>query len=464
MQNTSPTTSECRRGAKLTFLLGILVAAINLHLPAAPTTLVDVTFNGLQPGQAPPFVGDTIPSIPCNKLLKMNFGTALITNDVSGMEGPVARLVAPQGGGLWTYYSQPHVYDSLKIPSNGRRFLFTQDLFLSGFKMWPGVSRSADVYAILFDAPAIRRIDFATSDSGGRISYKIGLAGPKHVGNFEFDKVHKLVVFLDFDRSIWSAWLNGQVLFHNAGFPGSEAGNYLSSLRLSLAHDGEQPHVPLVYIDNIKLLELPASPIVMELPNTFEAECGAPQTVSALVSHWNGSAKNLVWTLDDVPVATNVVSASVPMNYTQVDLDVDLAPGKHDLQLTATDTDGATHLVQSIITVLDKMPPSIAHAAANPAILWPPNGQMVTVKIDGLVEDLCSASDWGIVHVYSNESVLDGTDIELLDNTKVRLRARRSARSENRIYTVHLRAVDEAGNISQLKSVQVIVPHDARKQ
>lgn len=434
------------------FLVGIST------LCAAPLTLVDINFDELLAGHTPPLLGKSMPlSLPSEQLIGIRFGSVVGANDVPGMENPVAQLRASAVTANFGY-SQPVVYQASNIPSTAKRYFFTLDFFLSGFQKRTGASRSADEFSILFDLIRVQRIDFTTDGLSGRVS--IGSGIPTYVGSFEFDRSHNLAVFLDLDRGVWSAWLDSQLLFDDMAF--SSPPGVLSSIRVNLGDDVQLANVPVAWIDNLRLVAFPESPIVLYLPDDTKVECGTPHTLSVLVGHGKGRALNLVWSLAGTPMATNALPAGAPLNLMRVEFAVDLPLGQNRVRVTATDTDGAAMSAETTATVVDNQPPTMTSSTASRTVLWPPNGQMVPVTINALVEDTCSAAAWGVVAAYSNEPEFDLADIQIVSDRVIRLRARRSGKLGERIYTILLQAGDTAGNLSEVKSVQVTVAHHAR--
>jgi hypothetical protein len=108
-------------------------------------------------------------------------------------------------------------------------------------------------------------------------------------------------------------------------------------------------------------------------------------------------------------------------------------------------------------------PPAISDASATPAVLQPPNGEMVDVTIDYSLLENCAGSC--SLSVSSNEAVdgpSDGSssaDWQVVDAHHVRLRAQCSGQGSGRVYTVTITCTDTAANTST-RSVTVPVPLD----
>jgi hypothetical protein len=133
------------------------------------------------------------------------------------------------------------------------------------------------------------------------------------------------------------------------------------------------------------------------------------------------------------------------------------------------------------VTVNDTEAPVIIDMKADPAVLWPANHKMRTIKvttgtsadtsstdtssiIDG-VTDNCPGAINCVLSVTSNEPVNDaGTgntspDWEIVNTYTVKLRAERSGKGTGRVYTITMRCTDQAGNTG-VATTTVMVPHD----
>ena len=104
----------------------------------------------------------------------------------------------------------------------------------------------------------------------------------------------------------------------------------------------------------------------------------------------------------------------------------------------------------------------ISQLVAQPAVLWPPNNKMATVRVSAVADDTCDTKPvCGIVSVTSNERAVDPAkpDWQVVDDLTVNLRAARAGSGEGRSYTIAVRCVDPLGN-SASKNATVTVPHD----
>lgn len=112
----------------------------------------------------------------------------------------------------------------------------------------------------------------------------------------------------------------------------------------------------------------------------------------------------------------------------------------------------------------DTAPPAFKTLAASEATLWPPNHQMVPIKLNvELVDLLDPAPTARIVNVSSNEPV-DGVDDgntapdwEITGPLTLNVRAERSGSGSGRIYTITVEGRDASGNTT-VRTVEVKVP------
>jgi len=147
---------------------------------------------------------------------------------------------------------------------------------------------------------------------------------------------------------------------------------------------------------------------------------------------------------------------------------VTLPTGVHAIQLTVSDGKGGISTDSLTITVKDKTAPEILALSTHPDRLWPPNNRMVPVRVQISVEDTCDPQPvCRVTAVSSNQPETGrggskGKDWEMVDDLTVKLRAERSEKERDRIYTMTLECTDQSGN-SSAGTTTVTVPHDRGK-
>ena len=105
------------------------------------------------------------------------------------------------------------------------------------------------------------------------------------------------------------------------------------------------------------------------------------------------------------------------------------------------------------VTVTDDEPAVMA-ASVSPALLWPPNHQMVDITVTASLTDNCATGTCAITDVTSSEpadGLGDGDtspDVEIVDATHVRLRAERSGTGSGRTYTITVTCATETRTLT----------------
>ena len=114
---------------------------------------------------------------------------------------------------------------------------------------------------------------------------------------------------------------------------------------------------------------------------------------------------------------------------------------------------------------IDMTPPTMT-CAANPAVLWPPNGRLAPITVDVKVDDAGSgAKGYVLTNVTSNEpdaSAIQGFAIGSAGASGL-LAASRLGSGHGRTYTLTYTGYDAAGN-SRSCQTTVSVPHDQREK
>lgn len=205
----------------------------------------------------------------------------------------------------------------------------------------------------------------------------------------------------------------------------------------------------------------------IECPTNATVECtGEPIPLTAHVSDAEGDAMEVIWTINGVAVHTNNVAAGSASAGVDVVFNAELELGTNTVGVAVSDSSGNGSSCSSTIIVQDTVPPEIARASASPRLLWPPNHRMVSIDLDIDARDVCCPTTWKIISVSSNEPV-DGRgdghtqpDWVIRGDHGLSLRAERAGNGSGRTYTIEVQAKDCAGNLSETKTVKVIVPHD----
>jgi len=195
-------------------------------------------------------------------------------------------------------------------------------------------------------------------------------------------------------------------------------------------------------------------------------ECGAVTRTEVGVSDADGDDVTVEWHVNGVLMETRVVPGDAALAGTNVLFEAVYPVGTNLVEFVTTDAIGRSDSCSITVTISDTTAPVIRRLAANPATLWPPNHKMVPVTVRAQIDEECGEVRWGILRVTSNEPINgpgDGNtdpDWRIVDHDTVELRAERSGNLTGRVYTIWVGARDEAGNVAEPKSVEVVVPHD----
>ncbi len=144
------------------------------------------------------------------------------------------------------------------------------------------------------------------------------------------------------------------------------------------------------------------------------------------------------------------------------------ALGSTTVTATARDAAGNTGTGSFTITVRDTTAPTLASVTPSSATLWPPNHQMVAITLTTRVSDLVGVTGYLVTATSSepDNGLGDGdtaNDIQITGsgtlNPVINLRAERSGKGNGRVYTISVKAVDAAGNVTPVATtVTVTVP------
>lgn len=183
-----------------------------------------------------------------------------------------------------------------------------------------------------------------------------------------------------------------------------------------------------------------------------------PGSITKQATSSSGATVTFVATASDLVDGSVLVVCLPPSGST-------FAIGTTVVACTATDAhnNSANDTFQVTVTEqqqpVDDEAPVIASISASPNILFGPNGKFVTVTVSVDVTDNIDASPLVRIYDVTSDEEIDGSDWNVKGNLKVDLRAERDPQGDGRTYTIHVEAIDDAGNRST-KRVDVVVPHD----
>ena len=142
-----------------------------------------------------------------------------------------------------------------------------------------------------------------------------------------------------------------------------------------------------------------------------------------------------------------------------------MAPLPETYFLKVVDAFGQASERSTVVLVVDTAPPVIDAVRATPNRLSPPNHKMIPVMVDATGSDLCSATTCRIAGVSSSEPPdMPGQgqtepDWQITGPLTVDLRAERSGKGSDRVYTLTVECLDAAGNAARTTTT-VTVPHN----
>jgi len=257
---------------------------------------------------------------------------------------------------------------------------------------------------------------------------------------------------------------NGGIILGTVAIPTNEVANLLAGLHYINIHTATNPGGEI----RGQLIPLLESPPVVSCPEPVTAECDSVTRVTVQVSDPDNDALRVVWSVNGTTLQTNELAAGSTVVPAPVTFDAQYQLGTNNVSVEATDSTGRSAGCSTTVIVVDTTPPVISRLASNPAYLWPPNHKMVSVRLNAVVTDACSATTWKITSITSSEAANakgsgnTATDWEITGDHTAKLRAERSGITGPRVYTLTVEAEDAAGNVSEPKSVTVTVPHDMR--
>ena len=209
----------------------------------------------------------------------------------------------------------------------------------------------------------------------------------------------------------------------------------------------------------IRLLTVPVpDPPVADAGPDQMVECGSPAGATVRLNGSgsfdpDGDALTYTWT-NSFGTAVGVQS------------DVFLSRGEHMVTLEVDDNNFGTDRDTVTISVVDTTPPAINLLTVDPGVLWPPNHNMVGVRLSVEASDVCDPQvDCRVIGVQSSEpedSTGDGhtvPDWTITGHLEVLLRAEVTGKEAARVYTVAVACTDREGNTSATDG-EIYVPHD----
>ena len=254
----------------------------------------------------------------------------------------------------------------------------------------------------------------------------------------------------------------GGIIYGQVQFPTNQVADLMAGLNYINIHTTNYPGGE---IRGQLISELNRPPVIVCAEPTT-AECGSLTTLTSQVSDPDGDALVVVWSVNGTALQTNELAAGTTTTPTAVDFPAEFPLGTNQVSVVATDSAGNAASCATTVTVVDTIPPVITRVMATPNRIWPPNHKMVPVRVEARVTDACGPPRWKIISIKSNQAVdakgsgKTSPDWEITGDHTANVRAERSGREGSRIYTITVQAADASGNLSQRKSVEVIVPHD----
>jgi hypothetical protein len=158
------------------------------------------------------------------------------------------------------------------------------------------------------------------------------------------------------------------------------------------------------------------------------------------------------------PTANDIVDGAVTVNCTPASGST-FALGTTPVFCSATDAHINTSNGSFTVTVVDTTAPAIISVTASPAKLWPPNNKLEDITVVVVVNDAVDPSPLVRIYDITCDETIGLGDAIITGDLTAQLRAARDGNGDGRVYTLHIEAIDAAGNRS-ISTVTVIVPHD----
>ena len=181
-----------------------------------------------------------------------------------------------------------------------------------------------------------------------------------------------------------------------------------------------------------------------------------PADITKQATSASGASVSFTATASDLVDGSVAVACTPPSGST-------FAVGTTVVACSATDAHGNGANDSFSVTVteqpVDDEAPVITSISASPNELFGPNNKFVTVTVTVSAFDNEDHSPLIRIYDVTSDEEITSSDWEITSNLKVDLRADRDPQGDGRTYTIHVEAIDDAGNRS-VSSVDVFVPHD----
>ncbi|MCK5707979.1 MAG: hypothetical protein KAI43_10025 [Candidatus Aureabacteria bacterium] len=221
-----------------------------------------------------------------------------------------------------------------------------------------------------------------------------------------------------------------------------------------------------------------SSPIaVIQVSGSFKF--GEDIVLQGTVVDFDGDSINYMWYEDDKtqPFATGTVATYIGEESAELPIHTitdGLSLGEHQIVLEVTDEYGNIDTKITTIEVIDTEAPTLA-PIADPAIIWPPNGELYPVTVTANVTDNSGSTLTLAVSIECNGApIIDDLGNILANFTEpvidqvngiitTELRAAKNDDGTERVFTISITATDESGNSTEA-NVKVLCPASRGKK
>jgi hypothetical protein len=158
------------------------------------------------------------------------------------------------------------------------------------------------------------------------------------------------------------------------------------------------------------------------------------------------------------PTAADDVDGPVPVQCSPVSGSV-FPLGATVVNCAAHDAAGNVANGSFSVTVRDTIAPSAPTLTVSPAVLFPPNNKLVTVRVTATSSDGVDSTPTCTIQRITSTSG-DTGDFKITGPLTASLRAKKNHGDAPQIYSLFVSCADDAGNTSATASVQAVVEHD----